>query len=42
MNQVSLSSNQGIWVVGTKFGAYYAHALQGRGLRALIYASGIK
>lgn len=42
MNQVSLSSNQGIWVVGTKFGAYYAHALQGRGLRALIGKEGIQ
>lgn len=42
MNTARFSSGKGIWVIGTKFGAYYARALQGQGLCALIGKGGIQ
>lgn len=40
MTSSQMRSGEGIWVVGATFGAHYARALQGQGLRAIIGRGG--
>lgn len=42
MTSSQMHSGDGIWVVGATFGAHYARALQGQGLRAIIGRGGEK